>query len=94
MKIKETKFLFADDVQTMCIEHNWYTFGTDEDYINMLDSIRNRKKITVNFIYEIACDIFIHSDLRDWGEDINSVIENLMCYIINDCVRTSVTIVD
>lgn len=92
MKIKEMKHLFPDDVRTLCIEHNWYTNGTSDEFCQMLDSIRKRKNITANFIYTIACDIFVHSNLKDWGENIDDVLENLMCYIINDCVRTSVTI--
>ena len=93
MKIKEVKFLFADDVRKMCISNNWYTRGTDEEYSNLLNSIRNRKKITTNFLYEIACNVFIHS-IMDEDYSINENIENIMYALMNDCVRTCFKIID
>ena len=93
MKIKETRFLFADDVRTMCIRHDLYTRGTNTEYAHMLDTIRNRKKITTNFLYEIACDIFCHS-VMDTDYTINQNIENIMFSLMNDCVKTCYNIID
>ena len=93
VKIKETRFLFADDVRTMCIRNNWYTRGTNTEYAHMLDTIRNRKKITTHFLYEVACDVFCHS-VMDADYSINENIENIMFTLMNDCVKTCYNIID
>lgn len=93
MKIKETMIIFPEKVRSVCIENEWYTRGSSEDYDNMLSSCYNRRKVTTHFLYKIACDIFCHS-VMDADYTINENIANIMFALINDCVKTSVTIID
>lgn len=38
---KEYRAAMVDQVRELCINNNWYTFGTNEEYNNMFDMIRN-----------------------------------------------------
>lgn len=93
MKIKETMVIFPEKVRTVCIENEWYTRGSNEAYGNMLESCYNRKRVTTNFLYEIACDIFIHS-VMDTDYSINDNIANIMFVLKNNCVKTCFEIID
>lgn len=65
MKITETQRLSMNAVRRMCIENNWYTCGTNEQYDRMLrkvNALSDIQIITVNELYPIADDILAHSD--------------------------------
>ena len=67
MKIYEKQFLHSDAVRKVCIERNWYTKGTNEEYGHMFDmvrALRDRFIITADDLYPIAADICKHSDIE------------------------------
>lgn len=67
MKIYEKQFLHSDAVRKVCIERNWYTKGTNEEYCHVFDmvrALRDRFIITADDLYPIAADICKHSDIE------------------------------
>lgn len=94
MKIKEIRVLYPEKIRSMCIENNWYTRGTSEDYDNMFTTVYNsRKKVTNNLLYKIACDIFVHSEM-DTNYSINDNLAGIMFALMEDCVKTCFDIID
>ena len=67
MKIYEKQFLQSDAVRKVCIERNWYTKGTNEEYCHVFDmvrALRDRSIITADDLYPIAADICKHSNIE------------------------------
>ena len=63
VKVTEEKHITAYDVRQLCIKHNYYTAGDCKDYSEMLDYVdENRHNANGVVIYNIAQDIFKHSD--------------------------------
>lgn len=62
LKIKETRKLSWEAVREICINHNLYTRGCNEEYAKLEDYVRNLKNVTSRSIYKIAKDIQDHSD--------------------------------
>lgn len=65
MKITETQRLSMSAVRSMCIEYNWYTFGTNEQYdkmLRMVNALSDKQIIAADDLYPIAADILAHSD--------------------------------
>lgn len=61
---KERRVLYPSDLKELCIKNRWYTKGTNEDYNNLFDFIRE-KEITTDAIVDIAFNIFQHSNLHE-----------------------------
>ena len=62
MKVKEIKRIDTDKLRNICINHNWYTRGTNADYMNMFKMCK-KDNISVNQLYKIAKDIYEHTDI-------------------------------
>lgn len=76
---KEVRRLGADRLRGLCIEKNWYTCGTNEEYAVVLN-MADRENITTNDIVEIATDICEHSNNIQFDE-----YTNVMYEIANRC---------
>lgn len=63
---EEMRLLNAENVRELCINKNWYTKGSQEEYVALLKKIEDIRdsdeSITVNQLGEIAEDILKHSD--------------------------------
>lgn len=91
MKLVETRRIDTDRVRQMCIENDYYTMGTNEEYSRMF------KKCDLGYnILDIAKDIFEHSNkeklMYQSGSDEREVLENICYGLINDCCYTCVDI--
>lgn len=66
MNIKETRYITSGELRSLCIEKNWYTKGTNEQYYNLFKMLNNgnfeSKNLTKKDLYNIANDIKKHSD--------------------------------
>lgn len=58
---REKRVLTAEDVREVCIQEEWYTRGTIEEYDALLNSIPD-ENLTTKEIVRIAEDIIVHSD--------------------------------
>lgn len=89
--IKTEKNWLASDVRHACIENNWYTRGTCEEYENMLNMVEKCYP-TDALIFYVAEDIFEHSNqdywIRDGGLTKEEAIESIMFVLANDVVKT------
>lgn len=84
---KLCKTLSKESVRQMCIEHNYYTCGDNEQYGHMFSLLDHQSKVTgsnisVYRLEEIAEDIKLHSKTEDTVEDI----------MFNLCARIRVTL--
>ena len=86
MKVKEIKRINTDKLRHICINNNWYTHGTNEEYSNMFKMCK-KDNITTNQLYKIAKDIYEHTDVTsaingcstDYSDEEN--ILNMMIYV-------------
>ena len=65
MKITETQRISMSDVRSMCIEYDWYTCGTNQQYdkmLRMVNALSDKQIITADDLYPIASDILAHSN--------------------------------
>lgn len=63
VKFKETRRISASELRKLCVQQDWYTGGTVEEYEHLLlDLADNKENITTADIVEIAYDIINHSD--------------------------------
>lgn len=67
-----------DEIQRMCIKHDWYTRGTCADYERLMDLVRSLEPTPAN-IYRVAQDISNHSEGTDPAL--------IMFHIANDVVK-------
>ena len=86
MKVKEIKRIDTDKLRHICINNNWYTFGSNADYINMF-KMCEKDNISTNQLYKITKDIYEHTDVESaingcdssYSDDEN--ILNMMIYV-------------
>ena len=57
----ETRIINHNDLRKLCIEKNWYTYGTNEEYSDLLDFVASTKMDTKNLVL-VANDIIKHSN--------------------------------
>ncbi len=63
---KETRKITASALRQLCVEHDWYTAGDNDEYGHLLyDLAQNKENLSTADIIEIAADIMEHSDLDD-----------------------------
>ena len=87
-QIEETKSWHPERVRECCIENQWYTRGTCEEYDKMLDYVRDSKPTVAN-IFTVAKDIFDHSDFDSRYDVEDEVIEAIMFHLNRDAIVTS-----
>lgn len=91
--IRVNRWVEASKVRDMCIRYGYYTKGDNYAYSNMLKTADNMNADDTYGVYDIAVDIYNHSNLApgmDYTE--NDLIEGIMYGIYNECVETSVEI--
>ncbi|MGL6198610.1 MAG: hypothetical protein ACRC3H_06705 [Lachnospiraceae bacterium] len=54
--------LMSGTLRHLCIERNWYTCGTNEEYENLFDMV-DKETLTTDDIVEITQDIIDHSEI-------------------------------
>lgn len=77
--VKEVRTMTAEELRSLCICNNWYTWGTNEEYANLLSMVGNPWEpvnLTTEKLHAIAADILDHSEGRE-GEDITCVMFEL-----------------
>ena len=90
MKFTETRTLSASKLRSICIQHDWYTCGTNEEYGRLFDKLTDccgcPVHLTTEKLVEIADDIWDHSDITDYT--IETVLFELAraCYTYFDIV--------
>ena len=83
-KYTETRVLDMYKLRSLCIEHDWYTCGTNEEYDALFDRLYDEIGCLVNMttekLAEIADDIMEHSRISDYT--ITSVMAEMAraCY--------------
>lgn len=66
---EEFRTISASRMRSLCIEWNWYTCGTNEEYEHLLlDLCEAKQNLTTEDIIEIAKDIMEHSDPNEMEE--------------------------
>lgn len=69
------------DIREMCIQNEFYTRGTAQQYMDLMNYIRTHEP-TTEAIEHVAKDIINHSSVVD-----DYPIEVMMCHVVNDCVK-------
>lgn len=77
MKIETIRKWNTSDIRSLCIRANYYTYGTNEDYENLFDFVRNNEPSLEN-VYHVAMDIVRHSNLDSHGQTETENIESVM----------------
>ena len=86
MKVKEIKRIDTDKLRNICINNNWYTRGTNSDYMNMF-KMCEKDNISANQLYKITKDIYEHTNVAsaktgcstEYSDNEN--ILNMMIYV-------------
>ena len=90
MRIIEHRYICGADIRNSCITENWYTRGTNAEYMNLLSKYEY-KKYSVRTLYNIAKDIYEHSDfnrMKESGYFEHDIIENIMFILSRKIVST------
>lgn len=70
MKYTETRILDSTKLRQICIENDWYTRGTNEEYANLFSKLHDEagcpENMTTEKLAEIAQDIMEHSEISDY----------------------------
>lgn len=77
------RVISPERVREVCINHNYFTQGTNEEYSEMLEDVSSVKVVTDEFLFELARVILNHST-EDSG-DFDSIcfaLVNEACYMI------------
>lgn len=92
----KTTRINSDKVRHTCINQNWYTIGTCEEYENLLNNLCDKDNATDEEVMTVVYDIAKHTNLdricREYGTGEAEVIENIAFYIYNDCLTTFITL--
>ncbi len=63
---KEIRKIRASALRQLCVDHDWYTAGDNDEYGHLLyDLAENKENLSTADIIEIAADIMEHSELDD-----------------------------
>lgn len=59
---REVRKIEASEIRKLCIKHDWFNRGTNEEYELLLNYGFSHKEITVDELVEMATLILEHSD--------------------------------
>lgn len=63
MMMKETRWMNKLDLRSLCIEHNWFTHGNNNQYNKFLNMVGDHTKhLTTNTLLKMALTIQQYSD--------------------------------
>lgn len=81
-KVNVTRKLFWDDVRQVCIQNQYYTRGTNEEYMDLFNIIRSFSTVDDTQLFIVAQDIYNHSDveriMNEGGVDECGVMESIL----------------
>lgn len=85
MAIRVIRTINRTQVYNHCVEHDYYTEGTNEEYSAMLDKCSNYEPIEASDedIMAIAKDIWNHSSCEEFG----GTFADFLWGIYNKCLR-------
>lgn len=87
-KYTETRILDASKLRSICIKNDWYTCGNNGQYAAMFAKLRNENgnlvHMTTDKLYDIANDIYYHSDTDYIVEDIMAVLARHCSYYFEE----------
>ena len=88
MKYIETRTLSTDDLRALCIQNNWYTRGTCEEYEALFDKLYDEDgchiHLTTEKLAEIAEDIMEHSRIEEYTITTVMFALNRACTVLFD----------
>ena len=73
--IVETRVINQGKLRMLCIEKNWYTVGTVDEYENFLTGAKKIENVTTADIVSMAENILSHSEVEDY------TVKNVCFYI-------------
>lgn len=83
-KYTETRTLDSSKLRAICIENDWYTHGTNEEYASLFAKLHDEygcpENMTTEKLAEIAADIMTHSEISDY------TITSVMFVLARACV--------
>ena len=75
---KFKRFWNSQDIRKLCVEHQYYLWGDNDEYAKLMQFVRTHKPTDRN-ISAVAMDIYKHSDddftLEEVAEDVASVVK-------------------
>ena len=81
-KVNVTRKLFWDDVRQVCIQNQYYTRGTNEEYLDLFNIVRSFSTVDDTQLFIVAQDIYNHSDveriMNEGGVDECGVMESIL----------------
>ncbi len=81
-KVNVTRKLFWDDVRQVCIQNQYYTRGTNEEYMDLFNIIRSFSTVDDTQLFIVAQDIYNHSNveriMNEGGVDECGVMESIL----------------
>ncbi len=94
MKIRDFKVQRLLDTTTLrkvCVENDYYTRGTSEEYDNLFKIIWDNKIVTDEQLIKVAEDIYNHSNIekkmREYGCSDREVMDSIMFNLVNACYQ-------
>lgn len=84
-KLQLTATTNANRVRAFCIKHDYYTAGTNAEYMDLLGYVDTHKLLDVVSLEHIASNIVKHSDLTELGLDYLSTVDYMVDNILNEC---------
>ena len=79
MKVRETRRICVNDLFRLCVENEWYTRGTNQEYTRMIEFARDLTNVTAENLVAIAAEIKHHSDTEQSIESICHLLA-LLCF--------------
>lgn len=93
--INNDKFIFekrvinSDNLILLCKRRKWYTLGSEEEFFDMWYEAENLENVTTYDIFNLAKDIWLHSDLDVWKEEyLDDEIKRIMFLIERKACHT------
>lgn len=90
--ITETRYISADRVRQMCIEENYFTRGTNDDYTKLLNTANSAGNVSVDLLYILAKNIYEHSEYYSGVSECDAISQIMYC--LNKVCVTTYTIED
>ena len=98
MKIKTSESWSQYDVRNLCIKKDWYVRGSCDEYDKMLNYVNEHYYPKSKDVYNVAKDIFEHSNKDYWirggGLSEKEAVESIMFELYNDCIFRHFTIIE
>lgn len=88
--IKVIRTISTSELRQVCIDNQYYTRGTSEEYhelLNMVGMYNHPIELTQDLLNEITLNIFNHSDVESimgtYNVDVNELVESIMFNVLD-----------